>query len=105
MWASAFYEIHCAVHMVICRVKQIHVRVLICGCLHMCRDGAVLYDCPGDSSVPILLDDVDCAGHESSLLECGHRRLESHNCAHSEDVGCACFDGASTSPRTCSPGR
>ena len=70
----------------------------------MFRDGAALYDCPGDDSLPILLDDVDCAGHESSLLECGHRRLESHNCAHYEDVGCTCFDGALTTPRTCMPG-
>lgn len=39
---------------------------------------------------PIHLDDMQCRGRESSLLDCTHTRT--HNCKHSEDVGVRCSE-------------
>ena len=44
----------------------------------------------GGSSTPIWLDDVDCYGSESKLIECHHNGWGNHNCGHSEDVGVFC---------------
>ena len=46
----------------------------------------------GDDDQPIWLDDVQCNGSESDLLECRHRRSESGRvgCRHYEDVGIRC---------------
>jgi hypothetical protein len=38
----------------------------------------------------IWLDDVSCAGHESSLFLCIHRGMGIHNCHHREDAGVRC---------------
>lgn len=43
-----------------------------------------------DSSVKILLDDVECDGGERSLLECKRSKIGKHNCSHGEDVGVIC---------------
>uniref|UniRef100_A0A8C1X746 Neurotrypsin n=1 Tax=Cyprinus carpio TaxID=7962 RepID=A0A8C1X746_CYPCA len=44
----------------------------------------------GEGAGLILLDDVECEGSESSLLECTHSVWGRHDCAHSEDVGIRC---------------
>ena len=45
----------------------------------------------GEGSGSILLDNLICEGHESSLLECvAIDQLGVHNCEHSEDAGVRC---------------
>lgn len=44
----------------------------------------------GPGSGPVWLDNVACSGTESSILNCSHAGVGTHNCAHSEDVGIIC---------------
>ena len=39
---------------------------------------------------PILLNEVACRGHESSLLECSYIMEDYHNCSHYEDASVEC---------------
>jgi len=55
------------------------------------RQGRVLAGNPyGAGAGKIWLDDVSCRGDELSLEDCGHNKLEDHNCHHDEDVSIAC---------------
>ncbi|KAG2457579.1 HIPL1 protein, partial [Polypterus senegalus] len=44
----------------------------------------------------ILLDDVQCEGNETSLLQCKHSEIGHHNCGHYEDAGVVCGSGQLT---------
>ena len=44
----------------------------------------------GEGSGDILLDNVQCTGRESSLLDCLHNGLYVHNCDHQADAGVTC---------------
>jgi len=43
-----------------------------------------------DSSLPTLLDDVSCSGHESKITYCSHVDKDKENCSHNEDVHIRC---------------
>lgn len=38
----------------------------------------------------IFLDDVECVGNETSLLECSHIGIGTSNCFHDEDISLLC---------------
>ena len=40
--------------------------------------------------LPIWLNDLSCAGNETSLIDCSHSPLGTQNCYHSKDVAIRC---------------
>ncbi|MBZ3869821.1 Deleted in malignant brain tumors 1 protein [Sciurus carolinensis] len=40
----------------------------------------------------IMLDDVQCTGHEAEVWQCAHNGWLSHNCGHHEDASAVCSD-------------
>uniref|UniRef100_A0A3Q1AJN5 Hensin n=1 Tax=Amphiprion ocellaris TaxID=80972 RepID=A0A3Q1AJN5_AMPOC len=58
----------------------------------------------GEGSGPIWLDEVQCSGNESSITDCAHRGVGSHNCHHFKDASVVCKGDAilQTSQLVCS---
>ena len=44
----------------------------------------------GEGCGRILLDNLECTGEESSLLDCTHNGVFTHNCGHQDDAGVTC---------------
>ena len=44
----------------------------------------------GQGTGSIWLDNVQCVGTETRLINCTHNAIGSHNCAHSEDASVSC---------------
>ncbi|CAC5399581.1 Neurotrypsin,Scavenger receptor cysteine-rich type 1 protein M130,Deleted in malignant brain tumors 1 protein,Scavenger receptor cysteine-rich domain-containing group B protein,Soluble scavenger receptor cysteine-rich domain-containing protein SSC5D [Mytilus coruscus] len=65
---------------------------VICGMLGYAKAGSVHYSGAhfGSGDGPIVLDDLNCRGTETNILDCQSRGLFQHNCGHGEDAGVAC---------------
>ena len=65
---------------------------VVCGELGYSTTGADarLFAAFGRGTGAILLDDVNCAGTESRLIDCPARPIGVHNCVHAEDAGVVC---------------
>ena len=47
----------------------------------------------GGGSGPILLDEVQCRGSETNLIQCPHNGIGNHDCTHYEDAAVKCLSG------------
>ncbi|KAG7242989.1 hypothetical protein INR49_017680 [Caranx melampygus] len=63
-------------------------RELNCGIVLEAKKGAFF----GQGKDEIWLDDVQCSGSESSILNCRHRPFGENNCGHGEDAGVICSE-------------
>jgi hypothetical protein len=44
----------------------------------------------GNSAIPILMDDTECVGNETTIQDCKYTGADLHNCGHSEDAALSC---------------
>ena len=44
----------------------------------------------GQGSGPILFDNLQCTGNETSIFDCSNNGIGISNCKHNEDVGVLC---------------
>lgn len=60
----------------------------------MLHAGAIPLFCAefGSGTESIWLDNVQCSGSESRLIDCPANPVGLHNCRHSEDAGVRCQD-------------
>ena len=66
---------------------------VVCRQLGFGNTGTAIQTFPSPVSnpfTPIWLDDVNCNGQESRLIDCDHNGLGNHNCVLSEDAGVQC---------------
>ncbi|KAK7508681.1 hypothetical protein BaRGS_00000247, partial [Batillaria attramentaria] len=52
-----------------------------------CEKPTYKYPSFGEGTVPILLDELECTGLETNLLDCVHVGVGNHDCSHIEDAG------------------
>ncbi|KAK3100222.1 hypothetical protein FSP39_016522 [Pinctada imbricata] len=45
----------------------------------------------GQGSGPVLLDNLQCSGHENNISQCRSRGWGIHNCRHNEDASVKCY--------------
>ena len=64
-----------------------------CMCL-LCRNTSAMwsssYKIYGTKLRKIWLDDVDCNGNETSIIDCQHKPWGDNDCEHNEDVSVVC---------------
>ncbi len=58
--------------------------------LHILGATALTLGAVPDGTGQIWLDNVNCRGTETRLIDCPANALGSHNCVHSEDAGVRC---------------
>lgn len=61
--------------------------------IHLFRAQTVVENRYGPGTGPIWLDQVNCAGGESSIDKCMHNEWSETNCNHTEDVVVRCSYG------------
>lgn len=46
----------------------------------------------GSGSGPVIVDDLQCGGYETTIKQCSSTTWYSHNCNHGEDAGLNCYE-------------
>ena len=54
-----------------------------------------------DGTGQIWLDEVQCRGAETRLIDCPANNIGTHDCSHSEDVGVRCMSRSKLSNSHC----
>ncbi|CAC5401410.1 unnamed protein product [Mytilus coruscus] len=65
---------------------------VICGMIGYSKNGSISYSSGyfGKGNGDILLDELNCIGTETNILDCQSSGLYHHDCEHKEDAGVAC---------------